>query len=246
MILGYHCTTLLPETARSVASTSNGPAKRASVVVQHTEQEDFRKMPISYFQTVVVSSCRKSLCQEGTIRLVTMQLAVRTEFGHTHRRCQSTQAHLTSSLRRRVVVPNPQPIQSRSPDRVPQSFLQDSPRTQQKANERRKGKHTRNPRRVSSLASASVALLFLPGWWRALTRKWISGYLRHVRFDRQQGSWRRKSIRIRRATVLLLSIIAYFQDPGPAPSLLFSRTGQMIESHRRFAFGPFLYTVRDC
>jgi hypothetical protein len=157
-----------------------------------------------------------------------------------------TQAHLTSSLRRRVVVPNPQPIQSRSPDRVPQSFLQDSPRTQQKANERRKGKHTRNPRRVSSLAGASVALLFLPGWWRALTRKWISGYLRHVRFDRQQGSWRRKSIRIRRATVLLLSIIAYFQDPGPAPSLLFSRTGQMIESHRRFAFGPFLYTVRDC
>jgi hypothetical protein len=83
MILGYHYTTLLPETARSVASTSNGPAKRASVVVQHTEQEDFRKMPISYFQTVVVSSCRKSLCQEGTIRLVTMQLAVRTEFGHT-------------------------------------------------------------------------------------------------------------------------------------------------------------------
>jgi hypothetical protein len=149
-----------------------------------------------------------------------------------------TQAHLTSSLRRRVVVPNPQPIQSRSPDRVPQSFLQDSPRTQQKANERRKGKHTRNPRRVSSLAGASVALLFLPGWWRALTRKWIFGYLHTcvLTGNRARGEKINSNPPCHRVIVINNCAFGSKKERTQPPLLAHSR---------RLAFGPFLYTVRD-
>jgi uncharacterized membrane protein len=49
------------------------------------------------------------------------------------------------------------------------------------------------------------------------------------------------------AVLLLLSIIIAYRTKASRTQLPASSkcTGQIVESHRRFAFGPFLYTVRD-
>jgi hypothetical protein len=97
--------------------------------------KDWRTMPISYFQHSSSSCVRKV----HTIRSWRSGRNLAT-----HWRCQPASLHLLPPPTRRRPTPNPQTIKSRSP--APQSstqnsLLQDSPRTQQKVNERQKGAH---------------------------------------------------------------------------------------------------------